>query len=79
MQLYKNASGNSGVTHYELHPSSITLRFRNGDIYLYDQQHPGPYHVARMQTLARRGQGLSTYVSQYVRHDYADKLTADAA
>jgi hypothetical protein len=79
MQLYKNASGGSGVTHDELYPSSLTLRFRNGDIYLYDQQRPGPNHVARMQTLARRGQGLSTYVSQYVRNNYAAKLTADAA
>ena len=76
MQAYKNLSGDSGVTHYELRPGSLTLRFRNGDTYLYDRRHPGPRHLARMQTLARRGQGLATYVSQHVRHNYAAKLSA---
>jgi len=78
VQAYKNLSGDSGVTHYELHPASLTLRFRNGDTYLYDQQHPGPRHVARMQTLARRGQGLATYISRYVRDNYAAKVRETA-
>lgn len=79
MQRYKNLKGDSGVTHYELRPGSIALRFRNGDTYLYDRRRPGQHHVTRMQTLARNGQGLSTYVSRYVRDNYAAKLTAETA
>jgi hypothetical protein len=78
MQPYKDLSGDSGVTHYELRPGAIALRFRNGDVYLYNRDHPGARHVSRMQTLARRGQGLSTYVSQHVRDNYAAKLGAEA-
>ena len=78
MQAYKNLSGDSGVTHYELHPGSITLRFRTGEIYVYNLHYPGQRHVARMQTLARQGRGLSTYVSQYVRHNYAARVTETA-
>ncbi len=60
MQCYKNLKGDSGVTHYELRPGSLALRFRNGDPYLYDRRQPGPHHVTRMQTLARIGPLLQT-------------------
>lgn len=41
---------------------------------LYDGRHPGTVHVLEMQRLADGGQGLNTYINQYVRDDYAERL-----
>ena len=74
MPRYLNRNGHSGVLHYEIGPGSITLTFVNGDRYLYSGLRPGHTLVARMKMLARRGEGLSTFVSQHVRDNYERKL-----
>jgi hypothetical protein len=73
MQRYRNLSGHSGVLAYEIGEGSITVKF-TGDgspCYLYNEEHPGPAAVQEMQRLARAGKGLTTYISQHVREDYA--------
>jgi hypothetical protein len=71
MERYQNLSGDSGVQSYECGPDSIKVRFRDGPTYLYDDVRPASQHVRRMKELARAGRGLSTYISQHVRTDYA--------
>jgi hypothetical protein len=71
MERYQNLSGDSGVQSYECGPDSIKVRFRDGPTYVYDDVRPGSQHVGRMKELARAGRGLSTYISQHIRTDYA--------
>jgi hypothetical protein len=74
MAPYRNLSGDSGVTHYEAGPDFIVIRFRKGDRYLYNHEKPGREAVETMKRLAVAGRGLSTFISQHVREDYAEKL-----
>ena len=74
MPRYSNLSGKSGVVSYETTADSITLRFVNGDRYLYTAARPGRDAVDRMKALAKAGRGLSTFVSQHVRENYERKL-----
>jgi hypothetical protein len=70
---YQNLSGNSGVCAFELRPRAIVVRFEDG-AYLYDYTRPGKHHVDEMIRLAQDGRGLSTFISKFVRDNYAAKL-----
>jgi hypothetical protein len=74
MQPYQNLNGNSGVASYESGPNAITVQFRDGGTYVYDDTQPGADHVQRMKELAETGRGLSAYISKYVRDRYARKV-----
>ena len=74
MPRYANLNGNSGVVSYETTRESITLRFVNGEQYLYSYARPGRDAVDRMKALAKAGRGLSTFVAQHVREAYERKL-----
>lgn len=74
MEPYKNLSGNSGVVAYEVGPDYIKVKFRDGDVYLYNYSVTGRDNVEQMKELAIEGGGLSTFISRYVRDDYAAKL-----
>ncbi len=72
MTPYKNVSGNSGVVAFELSAEFIKVRFRHEPkIYVYDNETPGLIHVRKMKKLAIAGQGLSTYISQHIRENFA--------
>jgi hypothetical protein len=74
MKPYRDKRGKSGVSAYETGPDFIIVRFKSGDTYLYGASRPGPYDVAMMKQLAESGEGLSTYISQYVNDRYEQKL-----
>lgn len=66
------ASMKSGVREYEIEKTFLKVRFRHSaDVYVYTARKPGRKHVEEMKTLAQRGRGLSTYISQQVRGNYA--------
>lgn len=67
MQRYANLSGNSGVTHYEIGPDFIDVRYRSGDVYRYSGKRPGAALVEQMKILAARGKGLCGFVSRNVK------------
>jgi hypothetical protein len=73
MERYKNLGGNSGVVAYELGDNSIKIQFRNGSLYLYDDQSTGK-DIEHMKKLAISGQGLSSFISRNVKERYAAKL-----
>lgn len=75
MKPYSGGSGDSGVAAYECGPGWILIRFHRGGTYRYDARHPGPEHVLEMQRLAAAGSGLNTYINQYVRDDYASRVS----
>jgi len=74
MQRYRNMSGNAGVIAYELRPDGIVIKFADGGTYFYNDVRPGKRHVERMKALAKQGSGLTTFINQKVRGNYAAKL-----
>jgi hypothetical protein len=74
MERYRNLSGDSGVSAYEIRPSSIVVEFVNRSIYLYTEASAGAGHITEMKRRARAGRGLSTYISQVVHDGYARQL-----
>jgi hypothetical protein len=74
MKKYGDPCGNSGVSTYEIGDDSIRVRFKSGDIYVYDYRSAGRASIERMKRLAEEGTGLTTYISQHVRENYAEKV-----
>ena len=69
VQRYHN--GHSGVVAYETGPDSIRVKFKHGGTYEYDYASTGQFHVERMKVLAASGQGLATFISKFVKANYA--------
>ena len=74
MQRYRDSAGNSGISGYEVGPSSITVEFKDGHTYLYTYTVPGREEVEAMKQLAIAGDGLNTYINKHVRERYARRL-----
>lgn len=74
LKRYANRDGGSGVVAYAVGPAGIAVQFVDGSVYVYDHDRPGKAVVAEMKRLAAAGRGLSTYISQVVRDNYANKL-----
>ena len=78
MEIYKNLSGQSNISHYEIADSSITVKFKTRskdgcDTYLYTYASAGSSNIEKMKQLAVKGSGLNTFISQEVRKLYARK------
>ena len=74
MQRYLSAEKNTGIIAYEIVPDGISIKFRDGSVYLYTIQSTGKKHIAQMRALAKKGEGLTTYINQHVRENYQEKL-----
>ena len=71
MERYRNASGDSGVSGYEIGPDYIAVKFSGTfRTYTYSYRKAGRNHVEQMKILARNGSGLNTYINKYVKHLY---------
>ena len=75
LQVYRSVSAESGITHFVLLPNAIIILFRDGSAYLYTGDRPGAAHVLNMSQRATAGKGLTTYINQHVRSNYADRLS----
>lgn len=73
MERYANLSGNSGVIAYEAGVDSITVKFSNGQFYLYTNESAGADNIEHMKRLAALGRGLSGFISSSVRDGYAER------
>jgi hypothetical protein len=69
-ERYGDGRINSGVSHYAIATDAIHVQFHDDRVYVYSNGKPGSEHVAAMKQLARRGTGLSTYISQRVHDSY---------
>ena len=75
---YRSRNPGAGVRNFEILPDAIILEFADRKWrYLYNSERPGPEHVNNMKRLALEGDGLTTYVNQHVRENYAAKLPPD--
>lgn len=72
MESYRNSSGNSPITHFEISDNSISVWFRGGkkNPYIYPVYKIGNYHFQQLIQKAISGKGLSTYINQNVRKDF---------
>ena len=67
MEKYKDRSGSSGISAYEIGDDWIRVRFKPGTIYKYSYRSAGQDHVEQMKDLAQKGRGLASYISKYTR------------
>ncbi|TSJ41660.1 hypothetical protein [Fluviicola chungangensis] len=74
VQRYLNRGGNSNVANYSIEGDSITVQFKDGSMYLYNYFSTGVAGVEQMKRLAVNGMGLNSYISRFVRKQYARKL-----
>ncbi len=74
MPIYMNLGGDSNVASYEEGADFIRVTFKAGGTYEYTNASAGAANIAQMKILARAGQGLSSYISRYVRKAYASKM-----
>ncbi|HMI08647.1 MAG TPA: hypothetical protein VK528_13945 [Flavobacterium sp.] len=74
MKTYKNLSGNSGIKAYELLDDGLKIQFVDDSVYLYNVAFNGENVIKIMKALARKGIGLTTYINQEVRENFAAKL-----
>ena len=73
MRPYKSTV-NSGVLAYDIGEDRIKIKFLDGTIYLYTYDSAGPENIEQMKTLAENGRGLTTFINQSVREQYAIKV-----
>lgn len=69
MTRYLNRSGNSPVTSYQIEETCIIVWF-GAKSYTYSYRKAGSVHVETMKELARRGSGLSAYITRNVKFLY---------
>jgi hypothetical protein len=74
MKRYRTADKDTGVIAYEIAKNSISIKFRDGSVYVYTDKSAGPAAIAEMKILAEKGVGLTTYINQHVRNLYQFKL-----
>ena len=66
MTVYKNLSGTSGITHYEIDEDYVAVKFTGErPVYYYTNSRIPKYHIERMKALAVSGKGLATYINQH--------------
>lgn len=71
MVRYKNSSGKSGITAYEIGHDYIKVKFDGTyKIYQYSYRRAGKDHVENMKSLALKGSGLNSYIKSYVNNLY---------
>lgn len=76
MQRYKHTGSDSGVVAYDIDAGQIIVQFKNGKRYLYTEDSAGAANIARMQALARAGQGLSSFITKHVANLYEREIHA---
>ncbi len=71
MERYRNTSGSSNVSTYEIGQDYIAVRFYNtARIYRYSYAKAGKANVEHMKQLARAGHGLNSFIRRVVNKLY---------
>jgi hypothetical protein len=68
MHPYKNLSKNAGILAYDFAGNDIIVKFTNNVIYLYTEKENGKEQIEKMKKLAEKGEGLTTYINQNIKH-----------
>ncbi len=71
---YKNLSGDSKVTRYELRKDGVIVEFKNSTSYRYTNQSADPASINKMKTLATAGKGLGTFIDAHLKDRFLCKV-----
>lgn len=71
MEIYKSINENSNIKAFEYGPNFIIIKYNDGVEFLYDHQKPGLDKVTKMIELAKKGQGLSDYLENSIKKNFA--------
>ena len=74
METYKNLNKDSGIAQFKLGETYIDIKFKGkAEIYRYTNAETGKEHIETLKSLALKGKGLATYISQHpeVRDNYS--------
>ena len=74
MTPYRDWDRNSGVVAYDIGPSHIDVKFKDGAIYRYTSLSVGQANLAHMAQLASAGNGLNSFISRVVSKRYSARL-----
>ena len=74
LERYRNLNGDSGIDSFEVGTDFIVVKFKTGATYIYNYEKPGRQKTEEIKRRALAGRGVSTYISQEVREDFARKL-----
>lgn len=74
MERYKNLSGDSNISEYEIGGDYIKAKFIDSSVYLYNNLSAGSQNIEEMKRLAVIGRGLNGFMSRHVRKKYASKF-----
>lgn len=75
MEKYIDIGHDSGILEFEIIDDGIIIRFRHGGVYEYTVNSAGLRHIQTMQDLARKGDGLNSYINENVKDKYSRKLS----
>lgn len=71
MERYRNSSGSSGVSAYEIGSDYIIVKFSGtARTYKYSYRKAGQNHVENLKRLAKSGSGLNSYINIHVKNLY---------
>lgn len=73
MENYKNLSGQSSVSKYEIGEDCIVVLFADGKSYKYTCNSAGAGNIERMKNLAMHGSGLNAFIMANVKKNYESK------
>jgi hypothetical protein len=71
---YKNVSGKSTVSKYEIEKDAMNIIFKNGSAYRYTNQSSEPGNISKMKDLAHAGKGLGTFITDTVKDRFCRKI-----
>jgi hypothetical protein len=74
MERYGNYSGRSSVVGYDEWAYSIIVYFSDGTAYEYTEDSVGSSNLNRMKELAESGEGLNSFIMNYVRFSYSKRI-----
>jgi hypothetical protein len=71
MARYKNHTGNSNITSYNVGKDFIQVSFEGSDkVYKYSHQSAGKENIDQMKKLAEAGTGLGSFIHKNVKHKH---------
>lgn len=71
---YKNVSGDSKVSKFEIKKDALTVRFTDHTVYRYTNQTAGPENISKMKELALSGKGLGTFITANLKDRFLRKI-----
>lgn len=70
MDFYKNLTGASGISRYQIKQTSVLVEFKGGKIYEYSYESAGSANIEKMKLLALAGSGLNSFIMHNVKLRY---------